>query len=36
MAYTVSTTSGTSVTVADGVVDTTNYSLSLVGKNVSG
>jgi len=36
MAYTVSTTSGTSVTVADGVVDTTSYSLSLVGKNVSG
>ena len=36
MAYTVSTTSGSSVTVADGVLDTTNYSLALVGKNVSG
>ena len=37
MAYTVTTTNGTVITtVADGTVDTTNTSLTLIGKNYAG
>ena len=36
MAYTVSNTDGSrTITVADGTLDTTTYSVTLIGKNVT-